>query len=84
MDNDNKRRDKMWRKALSTSGFDIVHPFSLNELDDSVMEHLPVEHSSDKMGYLIGNTRTIWMHFIEWLSQQPNWSGVSESIRGIC
>ena len=57
MGNENKRREEMLRNALSTSGFDIVHPFSLEDLDDSVLEHLPVEESADKMGYLVGNTR---------------------------
>ena len=49
MGNDSKRREEMLRSALSTSGFDIAYSFSLAELDDSVMEHLPVEDSTDKM-----------------------------------
>ena len=80
MGNENKRREEMLRNALSTSGFDIVHPFSLAALDDSVMEHLPVEESADKMGYLIGNTGNIWTPFIEWLSQQPNWSEIVDPL----
>ena len=76
IENDAKNEGHMLSRTLSTSGFDIIHPFSLEDLDDSVMKHLPVGDSSDKMGYLIGNTGNIWTPFIEWLSQQPNWSKI--------
>ena len=32
------------------------------------------------MGYLIGNTGNIWTPFIEWLSQQPNWSEIADPL----
>lgn len=68
------------RESLRVSGFDIVHPFSLEELDESVLKHLPVEDSSGKMGCLVGNTGKIWDCFIKWLSQKPNWSEIVDPL----
>ena len=80
MENDDKRRAQMLTSTLINCGFDIVHPFSLEDLDDSVLEHLPVEDLSGKMGYLVGNTSKMWDCFVEWLSQQPNWSEIVDPL----
>ena len=80
MENDGNDRESLLRRKLSTSGFDILHPFSVEDLDGSILKHLPVEDLSEKMGYLIGNTGNIWDCFIDWLGQQANWSEIVDPL----
>ena len=68
------------RESLGSTGFDIVHPFSLNGLDDSILRSLSIQDSSGKMGCLIGNTSKVWAPFIKWLSQRPDWSQIADPL----
>ena len=73
---ESKGSEQMLKSKLQQSGFDIVHPFSFDALDDSVLEYLPIKNLSGKMGFLVGNTGSIWDDFIEWLSQRLRWSEI--------
>lgn len=80
MGNDSKRAEQAMRERLKFSGFDILHPFSLENLDASILRSLSIEDSSGKMGYLVGNTGNIWEPFIKWLSQQSKWSEIGDPL----
>ena len=74
MRNDGNTPEQEMRDCLRINGFDVVHPFSLNGLDESILRSLSIDDCSGKMGYLIGNTSKIWDPFIKWLSQRADWS----------
>lgn len=80
MGNDSKRAEQAMRESLRFSGFDILHSFSLENLDDSILRSLSIDDSSKKMGYLVGNTGNIWEPFIKWLSQQSKWSEIGDPL----
>jgi hypothetical protein len=52
---------------LASLGLDIVHPFSTNEVN----KHLDGKYQlkSESTGVLIGHTKSIWPHFIQWLKR---------------
>ena len=80
MENNSKVIEQDMRDCLSTSGFDILHPFSLEDVEKSILRSLSIDESSGKMGYLVGNTRKIWDCFIEWLIQRPDRSEMTDPL----
>ena len=80
MGNDSKRAEQAMRERLSNSGFDILHPFSLESLDASILRSLSIEDPSRKMGYLVGNTRKVWDCFIGWLTERSDWSEIDDPL----
>ncbi len=80
MENNRNMIDQEMRNSLSTCGFDIVHPCSLENLEESILSSLSIDDPSGKRGYLIGNTRTVWDHFIKWLSRRADWSEIVDPL----
>ena len=65
---------------LMSFGFDILHPFSLEGIDEELLNSLSVDDPTNTTGYLIGNTASIWEPFIMWLAQQANWSDIGDPL----
>lgn len=67
---------KPFQMQLRAHGFDIVHPFPLEDLimDNAHFERLSQRFGGAKTGLLIGNTRALWTHFLGWLEATPDWS----------
>ena len=80
MEKNSKMIDQEMRNSLSACGFDIVHPCSLANLEESILSSLSIDDPSGKIGYLVGNTRTVWDPFIKWLSQRPEWSDIVDPL----
>ena len=76
MENDGKNGEQMSRN-LHAMVLISWHPFSLEDLDDSVMEHLPMLKTHQTRW---GTWSAIQVIFgtssSRWLSQQPNWSEI--------
>ena len=62
-------------QALQHIGFDVVHPFPLEVLNETCLQdlHRILGRELPACGVLIGNTSSVWKHFIGWLEKQPNW-----------
>ncbi len=62
-------------QGLQHIGFEVVHPFPLEVLNETCLEylHCVLGRELPACGVLIGNTVSIWEYFISWLQQQPNW-----------
>jgi hypothetical protein len=59
------------KESLCRSGLDITHPFAARQEFDSIF---PLErfgrHSAQAV--LVGNTRALWPHLVDWASQHPD------------
>lgn len=64
-----------FKRRLSTTGFSISHIFQLPDLNfkNAHFNHLLQQTNAAKTGILIGNTFTIWDHFIDWLEKNKGW-----------
>ena len=62
-------------QALQHTGFDVVHPFPVDALNETCLVDLRhiLGRAVPACGILIGNTFSIWEPFIGWLKQQDNW-----------
>ncbi|HCH67019.1 MAG: hypothetical protein CL927_03640 [Deltaproteobacteria bacterium] len=65
-----------FQMQLRAHGFDIVHPFPLQPLsiDNPHFARLASRFGDARTGLLVGNTRALWVHFLEWLEANPAWS----------
>lgn len=64
----------LFEMALCDRGVDIVHPFPLAGLaiDSPHFQPLSRRFGDARTGLLIGNTRTLWAHFLGWLADHPS------------
>ena len=69
-------------QTLMNRGFDIVHPFSLTSYNNIVDTPFQIDEKEEeaKLGMLLGNTKTIWPHFIHWLGLDTNRLGLANPL----
>ncbi|MEE2962145.1 MAG: hypothetical protein VYA34_15535 [Myxococcota bacterium] len=67
---------------MTDRGFDIAHPFSLTRYNRMVDTLFQIDEKGEepKLGMLVGNTKTIWPHFIGWLGFDTNRLGLANPL----
>lgn len=63
------------KRKLNLEGFSIVHPFCTNWYNDYVKQRVPgvknlIELEKNRVGLLIGNTKSIWPKFKNWYDKE--------------
>ncbi|PRP80704.1 hypothetical protein PROFUN_11577 [Planoprotostelium fungivorum] len=59
-----------FREAMSEEGFDICNPFRVSAYNELVRDRHRFNGSSvDCLGFLIGNTKSSWPHFVSYLQR---------------
>ncbi|MEC7987674.1 MAG: hypothetical protein VX278_21075, partial [Myxococcota bacterium] len=70
----------IFTQKLQREGFDIVFPFPLSALDDATLANIPSSTIPlhGKCGIIIANTASVWLPFLLWLREQPNWRRMTD------
>ncbi len=65
---------KIISENLSSKGFDILQPFSINTYNKNIEEDhkIPQINNENNLAILVGNTKNFWPYFIQALKDNPS------------